>query len=67
MDRVDEMVADYRAGMSLRQVGAKYGISSHSVRRRLLAAGVDTRNRKRLPPDELARLRRAVGLEGGTA
>lgn len=59
----DEMAADYRAGMSLRQIGAKYDVHRDTVRRWLLADGVTMRNRNRLSPDELAKLRRAVGLE----
>jgi hypothetical protein len=40
-----EMVADYRGGMSLDDVGAKYGIAQATAWLRLTNAGVQMRRR----------------------
>lgn len=41
---INEMVAAYEAGGTLKEIGQQYSVSSEAVRQRLLAAGVETRS-----------------------
>lgn len=42
---VEEMAADYQSGLSLRKVGAKYGLASQSVRYLFRKRGIPTRTK----------------------
>lgn len=46
------LVADYATGLTQVQIAEKYGLHVQTVRKRLIAAGVDTRARLRVLTDE---------------
>lgn len=46
-DKVAEAAELYRSGLTLAQVGERYGVSVNAVRSKLLAVGVEMRRSRR--------------------
>jgi hypothetical protein len=50
---LNQMIADYQAGWTARQLADRYGIAKTSVQNHLHLAGVEVRGRNSLPPEQI--------------
>ena len=61
-----QLVADYAEGLTQVQIAEKHGLHAQTVRKRLIAAGVDTHIRLRALSDEELRAARVATGEGAS-